>query len=213
MRNRPYWAFAFMARYSLAMAALAIAFVLASWPPRWLPIEDDFPNCVSACWDGSVFAAGCVSIRQTCSVFLTTEDWNFDSRDRTGWYERRDGHFCNFHIPHTYDSNPTALNLHLGFDTIGWSVPYWMFAVPWLLVFAKTVSGTRWNLRDLLIAMSAVALLLAMFQLRIALVGILLLNASTLLLAAHFLTSVMRSFIHTDNILWPVLFRDKVDTA
>lgn len=216
MKNQPFWAFAFMARYSLVMATLAFAFLLASWPASWiLPVGDDFPNCVAACWDDEFFAAGCVSIRKTCSIFLTNQDYCFQDRNYTGWYELRDGHFCGFPIPpisrDPSGPNPHGLTFHVSLETLAWSVPYWLLVVVWLLVFGKTATSTRFNLRDLLGAMALVALLMTMFRLRIAFLGILLLNFSTLLLLIHFVTSAIRSFLQTDNILWPVLFQERLE--
>lgn len=199
------------------MASLAGVFWLTSWPPHWLPVDDDFPNCVSACWDSDFFAVGCVSIRRTCSIFATHQEFEFESRGNTGWDERHDGHFCGFPIPPTSPSatcsNPSGFNLHLSLETVGWSVPYWMMFALWALILVKTRRSLQYNVRDILGIMLIIALTFAMFRLRVALLGILLLNFSTFLLFLHFLTSTIRSLIETNNILWPIFYQEQVKEA
>ena len=60
MAQKPNRIFAWMARYSLAMAVLAFVFHVTSWPPSWLNLEGSFPNCVAACWENDVIVFGCL---------------------------------------------------------------------------------------------------------------------------------------------------------
>lgn len=139
---------------------------------------EDFPNCVAGRWDTSVFAVGHLSHNRISSLFITVEELQ---PDRATWSERADGHYCGFSIPpYLYADRPRGFGIHATSQTLGWDCPYWMMALFWFTIFLKTRGRFQFQLRDLFLAMTVLAVALSLIQLKLVLIGTAILNLATL---------------------------------
>jgi hypothetical protein len=185
-------------RIALCLAVLSAVFWYTS-RPTFLPIEN-FPNCISARWDDSVFAIGFVSHNRVSSLFFTTHNV---SQGFT-WLERTDYHFCGFPVPASpVTSPPRMLGLSLGFGEIAWICPYWLMVALWSVIAWKGRNGLRFGIADLLAVTTCLAAYFGALKLKVALLLAAPLNFLTALMLLILICRTVWMLVKDGNPLWP----------
>ena len=189
-----------MARIAATMVLLSAVFWFASWPP--IPLGKEFPNCVSARYDGSACAIGVLSTHHLSTLFITRQSIE---PGRAVWSERADYHFCGFPVPTANWGVPgVALVVCITPSTIGWDCPYWLMTGLWTLVAARSLRMWQFRVGDLIYIATLVALVISLIQLRVALPLVAFLNLATVAMCLMLVVGTVRWFWRTPTPLWPV---------